>query len=158
MSRRSRRNKHRQLKQQRTQSNTPSHVANSTTTTVEEFSGPIPPPIILKQYDEIEPGMAKRVLGMAEKQVDHRIQLENKALNFANRQVTRSQWFAFIIAIVLVIAGTNVAIFSDPQWGVTLGGSGIVSILLSVLFRRKTEDNNTKQTSQIASNSPSPHI
>lgn len=37
-----------------------------------EFSGPLPPPQILGQYDEVLPGAAERILRMAEKQQDHR--------------------------------------------------------------------------------------
>ena len=33
-----------------------------------EFSGPIPPPSIIKGYEEILPGSADRILAMAEKQ------------------------------------------------------------------------------------------
>ena len=37
-----------------------------------EFSGPIPPPQVLKQYEEIIPGAGERILAMAEKEQDHR--------------------------------------------------------------------------------------
>ena len=80
------------------------------TATLEEFSGVIPPPIMLKQYDEIEPGIAKKVLLLYEEQVRHRIQSEKKVIEYLNRQITRSQWFAFIATSGLIIAGVIVAI------------------------------------------------
>jgi uncharacterized membrane protein len=43
------------------------------------FSGPIPPPLILKQYDDLVPGAAARILAQAEQQTAHRIALENNS-------------------------------------------------------------------------------
>lgn len=39
------------------------------------FSGPIPPPAILHQYDAVIPGAAERILKMAEEQSKHRQEL-----------------------------------------------------------------------------------
>lgn len=36
------------------------------------FSGPLPPPQVLAQYESILPGSANRILSMAEKQSEHR--------------------------------------------------------------------------------------
>ena len=41
-----------------------------------EFSGPIPPPNIIKGYEEVLPGSADRILAMAEKQSNHRQEME----------------------------------------------------------------------------------
>ena len=38
----------------------------------EKFAGPIPPPPIMKRYEEILPGSANRILKMAENQSEHR--------------------------------------------------------------------------------------
>jgi uncharacterized membrane protein len=54
------------------------------------YQGPIPPPQLLKQYDEISPGFADRIIRMAESETAHRQQAENKALDadikFASRE------------------------------------------------------------------------
>jgi len=49
-------------------------------TRAESFSGPLPPPVVLKQYDEIVPGAAERILSMAESQSQHRQQLERSVI------------------------------------------------------------------------------
>lgn len=49
-----------------------------------EFSGPLPPPQILGQYDEVLPGAAERILRMAEKQQDHRIGVDQSGIRRAN--------------------------------------------------------------------------
>ena len=41
-----------------------------------EFRGPIPPPEIISGYEAIIPGAADRILAMAEKQSQHRQEME----------------------------------------------------------------------------------
>jgi len=73
----------------------------------EVFSGPIPPPEALARYEEIQSGAADRIIKMAEKQQDHRMSLEKKAIGGQIDQSKRGQIFGFI-AILLCI---GVAIF-----------------------------------------------
>jgi uncharacterized membrane protein len=47
---------------------------------MEAWHGPLPPPESLKQYDVIVPGAAERILLMAEKEMEHRHQRENRTL------------------------------------------------------------------------------
>ena len=42
------------------------------------FTGPIPPPEILHQYREVLPDAPERILSMAEKQQNHRMDLEKE--------------------------------------------------------------------------------
>lgn len=44
------------------------------------YSGPIPPPDVLAQYERVLKGSADRILSMAEMQMTHRQELEKKAL------------------------------------------------------------------------------
>lgn len=45
-----------------------------------EYHGPIPPPNLLKGYDDIHPGLADRIVRMAEAESIHRQAMEQKAL------------------------------------------------------------------------------
>jgi len=47
----------------------------------EIHSGPLPPPQDFAEYEQTLPGVADRILSMAEKQAGHRQALENKAMN-----------------------------------------------------------------------------
>ena len=40
------------------------------------WAGPIPPPELLAEYDQVIPNGAERILSMAEKQSDHRMRME----------------------------------------------------------------------------------
>lgn len=59
-----------------------------------EFRGSIPHPQLLKQYDQVVPGAAERIVGLAEGQVHHRQSME-----------VRSQTFTFSLALITVLGG-----------------------------------------------------
>ena len=44
----------------------------------QHYSGPIPPPEYLAKYNEIHPGLAERIIIMAESESVHRRKIENR--------------------------------------------------------------------------------
>ena len=71
-----------------------------------QYSGPIPPPLMLEQYNKIIPGSAERILKMAEEQTAHRRNLEKQALSTDSRNSTLGIFCALLISIgVLSLAG-----------------------------------------------------
>src|SRR3989338_3375865 len=52
----------------------------------QEFSGPLPPPEVLRQFDQVVPGAAERIIKMAEQQFAHRTELEKKVIDSDIRQ------------------------------------------------------------------------
>lgn len=44
------------------------------------YSGALPPPEMLKQFEEVLPGLAERLVSRMEKQSDHRMKLEGIAV------------------------------------------------------------------------------
>lgn len=81
----------------------------------EMYSGPIPSPEALARYEEIQPGAADRILKMAEKQQEHRMALETKAIGGQVDQSKRGQLFGFILVFVCVA----VAVFFAVYFGMT---------------------------------------
>jgi uncharacterized membrane protein len=75
------------------------------------FSGPIPPPEILKGYNEIVKDGAERIIVMAEKQSAHRIQLENYAIREELRQSRLGQIFGFALGLIGMGLAAVLAIF-----------------------------------------------
>lgn len=47
---------------------------------VQSFTGPIPPPEILAKYEDCFPGLAERIIVMAEKEQTRRHDIESKKL------------------------------------------------------------------------------
>jgi uncharacterized membrane protein len=72
---------------------------------VAAFSGPLPPPTLLAQYNDVIPNGADRIMVMAERQSAHRERLEARVVdgNVANQ--TRGSYFAFVIILVAILCG-----------------------------------------------------
>ena len=75
------------------------------TATVVRWEAPLPPPAVLDQYDQIEPGLASRIVEQARASADHVHECEKKALTAAIESVTRGLWMGFIV--VLAIPGVS---------------------------------------------------
>lgn len=106
------------------------------------FSGPLPPPQILKGYNEIIPGAAERIMCMAERQAQHRQGIERDSLNAEIRDGRRGQLFGFILAMTAVLG----AIYCFSM-GYTTGGSviglstvtGLVSVFVYGRHQKRKE-------------------
>ncbi len=94
--------------------NSPSALASFTA-----FSGPIPPPEFLKQYEFLVPGIAKRFLEEPLSEAKHRRALEQKMVDEKIRLSRKGQWMAFSLALLSIIAAF-IAIFL----GYSLAGLG----------------------------------
>lgn len=68
------------------------------------YSGPIPPPDFLVQYEAMVPGIAKKFLEEPRLEAEHRRSLENKMVNAQTQLAARGQKMAFIIAVVCITA------------------------------------------------------
>ncbi|MBR5892581.1 MAG: DUF2335 domain-containing protein [Bacteroidaceae bacterium] len=105
----------------------------------ETYSGPIPPPKALAEYEQIQPGAADRILKMAEKQQDHRMLLEKKAIFGQVEQSKRGQIFGFIIVFLCVAVAVFFAIkFEMLKFAATFLSVTMV-ILLGLFLNGKSE-------------------
>jgi len=85
------------------------------------YSGPLPHPAVLKQFEEFIPGSAERILKLFEKQTAHRQALEKKSeehrqllekqnLENIHKQITTGQYLGFFICLAALISGTVCAL------------------------------------------------
>jgi uncharacterized membrane protein len=93
------------------------------------FSGPLPPPEVLRKFDEVVPGAAERIIKMAEEQSAHRKDLERKVID---SDVSRSKWgqlLGFVIAIAGLVAATLISIYGNAIAGGVLGVGTLASLV-----------------------------
>jgi uncharacterized membrane protein len=64
------------------------------------FEGPLPPPEQLKQYEEVSPGFAERIVQMAEKEQDFRHHDTERIRGMQRTIIGRGQVFGFILSLV----------------------------------------------------------
>lgn len=114
---------------------------------VESFSGPIPHPDTLNKYN---PATADRIVTMAEKEQDHRHEIEKTGINAAISAEKRGQTYALLICLVSMI-GTIMLIWNGyGGFGILLTGgtlTGLVYIFITGRPKKKNEEMETPQQS-----------
>lgn len=97
------------------------------------FRGPLPPPAMFSSYEETLPGAAERLFVMAEKEQDHRISWENKALDGSRDATRRGQWLGFFMSIFGVAAAGYIALQGATTVGVVIAGGSFIGLLRSLM-------------------------
>lgn len=101
------------------------NVGVSTTVTAATWSAPIPPPVVIQQYEEILPGSADRILKMAEGQAGHRIELERTVVSGDSKRSYIGLFLGFFLSM-MVIGGGIYLIANGHEWA----GSGLIGLNL----------------------------
>lgn len=92
------------------------------------FSGPLPAPEDFAAYKNVVPDAPERILAMAEKQQQHRIETEQKIVDSNIKSSLLGQWLAAIMAIICLLCCVYLGIHGHD----VLAGS-IVAIIVSVV-------------------------
>lgn len=62
----------------------------------------MPPPGLLKEFDEVIPNGADRIMSMAEKQLEHRISIESEVVGANNRDSLLGVLFAGMVGLIAI--------------------------------------------------------
>ena len=103
----------------------------------QEYHGPIPHPNIIKQFEEILPGSADRILKLSENEQKHRQNLEKKAVDHQIRIETLGLLFGFILALIIIAGGVYLLINDKSAKGFSLIIGGIAAIITPFIFSKK---------------------
>jgi uncharacterized membrane protein len=77
----------------------------------ERFSGPIAHPRHLREYDEIVPGAADRIISMAEDALIHQKKMEEIALQATINDVKDGRRFGFAALVLLIVSALVCGIY-----------------------------------------------
>jgi len=108
-----------------------------------EFSGPLPSPEVLREYDLIAPGAADRIIKMAESYAAHEQSMERAALHAKVREKRLGQLLGFVLAVAALSTSVMVARLGYPWVSGVLGGSTIVSLVAVFVLGRLPRQNPT---------------
>ncbi len=106
------------------------------------WEGPLPPSPALRQYEDAHPGLAERIVRMAEKQVDSRIRTEERAIEIEGDRVQTEKTavvadsrrgyigliFGFILSLTIISAGAYIAVSVQPWVGASIIGGNIAGL------------------------------
>ena len=108
------------------------------------YSGPIPPPQLLHEFDQVIPGAAERILRMAEKQQDHRIRLESRVITSDTYRSWAGLVLGSILAVIIILSGSYL-IHEGHDWAGTTLVTGTLGVVLAAFIhgvntRRRERD------------------
>lgn len=108
----------------------PDDVRQVVITASVEWDAPLPPPGILRAYEDSHPGTAERIIALMERQVDHRIDCERSAV----RSFNSGKIFGHVYSVLALIAAAFIAVNGQPGISIIFLGTGVAGYLKG-LFR-----------------------
>lgn len=112
----------------------------------EAYQGPLPHPDLLKKFEEITPGAAERILLMAEKEQQHRHQLEIEIVTKENNNIkseislkNKGLFCAFILALLIIVGGIYLLMTNKSLEGFGLI-LGTIGMIIAPFFFNKTNN------------------
>jgi uncharacterized membrane protein len=109
------------------------------------FSGPMPHPDLLREYEELCPGFGERSLKMVEEQAYHRRTMEATIGRAKIKHEATGQWMAFIVAIVLMAIGGLAVYLKEIAVGTTFVGVDFVALIGMFIYRQVREERRSKE-------------
>jgi len=100
-----------------------------TSIAMESYSGPIPHPRIIAEWERIVPGSADRILKKFEAQTDHRIKIEDRMVLSEIIRSIGGLIAGFIIAMTAIVGGIYTALQGQPWLGGGLTFTGLALII-----------------------------
>ena len=95
----------------------------------QSFAGPLPPPALLQEYDQVVPGLAERIVVMAESEGDHRRRTEGRLVRLSEAGLLSG----FLLAMLSIVGGLYLLWNGKTLEGLAplvLAIAGIVTVLV----------------------------
>lgn len=117
----------------------PPSVASGYAVQATMYSGPVPPPDMLRDYDAIEPGRGARLMNLIEDQARHRMFLEKKVISADVWRSWAGLACGFVIALAFLGAGVHVIGLGHPVSGTTLSTTAIVGLVGTFVYGTQSQ-------------------
>lgn len=108
-------------------------------------SGPIPDPVQLAAYAQVQPDFPERLLALAEREQAHRHGLESTVVNRsaqrdveAGERATRGQHYALIVALVGMATSVGLAFAGAPVAAAIVGALDIATLAGAFLLQARS--------------------
>ncbi|MGR9106811.1 MAG: DUF2335 domain-containing protein [Gammaproteobacteria bacterium] len=110
---------------------------NSTVAVAQRWIGPLPPPNVIEQFNDIVPNGAERIFKMAEIEQAHRIATEDASLKASVSEARRGQYLGAGISIIaLAFSLISVFIGANPFVSVALVGVPLMGLVEAIVSNR----------------------
>lgn len=113
-----------------------------------EWSGPLPPPGILAEYERVLPGSAERIFGAFEQQGDHRRKLETSVVVGGGRRSWTGQLLGFVVVIAFLIVSAWLIDRGHSVAGTIIGTVDLASVAGVFVYGRYSQRSELERKSR----------
>ena len=128
----------------------PPNLPTASTTTVQlgvqRYSGPIPPAAELEHYEHIHPGLADRIVQMAEREQAHRHSFDAETMRRDFNEGRLGQIFALVIGVTAILVGGVCALNGANLTGSIIGGGGVIGLVSVFVYGRRHAQSSLAET------------
>lgn len=112
------------------------------------WSGPLPSPDTLKEYNKAFPNAAEKIFNRSERQSEHRMVLENLAIKSDLKQSERGQLYGLVIALSVFIGAFILAWIGRELAGTILGSVDLVALVSVFVIGKSYQKKDLKEKSE----------
>lgn len=119
------------------------------------FQGPLPPPEMLANYENVKTGFAERIVKRAEKEQKHRHEIEKifaqrhqDQLDHKTLLSFRGQLLAFIIAMTVIGGGIYLIAIDKDAWGLSSIIGALAALVTAFIYGKRSESQQSKEESE----------
>ena len=103
------------------------------------FSGPLPPPEVLEKYNQCVPGLAERIITMAEQQSKHRQGLERTVVDSNTFVQKVGPFLGFVVAMTAVVGGILLILKGKDGYGLAAIITALASLAGVFIYGKKKQ-------------------
>lgn len=101
------------------------------------YSGPLPRPEDLERYERIHPGLADRIMTMAEQQQKHRHECESEIIHKNLGISVKGQFIGAFIALVCIAAAVYLSISGHDTVAGIIGGATLIGAIIVFVLNKE---------------------
>lgn len=114
----------------------------------QSHSGWLPPPQLLREYEDILPGLAERIVALPEREQQHRHKVIEKAMVDDGELKRRGQNYALISLFALLAVAVLLIALGEYRWGAMIAIFGIAGVV-GIFVTGKVADVKSAKSAQI---------
>ena len=109
----------------------------------------LPPPEVLQEYEHIMPGIAKILVENAEKQMQHRLDIERRTLNINSLKSFAGLIFGFLMGIFGMGGGFYLTFKGYNVIGFIFTSSTLVTLVMTFIYGSQSKRNGNHRNEEL---------
>ncbi len=104
------------------------------------WQGALPPPDLLKEYNETFPEAAEKIFTELQRQTAHRLEMEKGVMHEQIKQSNRGQVYGLIVALSFLVAAFVLIALGHGMYGTIIGSIDLVALVTVFVIGRREEN------------------